>query len=100
MLNDGSTVKIESKLSGDEFEELQKMYDELELWKMNNTSSEVDENYEGEIAVTNYYFVLENNEILHITCQNGCAEPLANKLDLFFIDLEEKYIAKKLPNEL
>ena len=100
MLNDGSTVKIESKLSGDEFKELQKMYDDLELWKMNNTSSEMDENYEGAIAIRNYYIELENNEILHITCRNACAEPLSNKLDLFFIELEEKYISKKLSNEL
>jgi hypothetical protein len=65
---------------------------------MNNTSSDVDENYEGEISIRNYYFELENNEIVHITCRNSCAAPLSNTLDLFFIDLKEKYISKKLSN--
>ncbi|MDA1338036.1 MAG: hypothetical protein O2871_01600 [bacterium] len=68
---------ISKKLQNHEFESLQKLYKELQLWEF--TGDQTDRSSENELAVslpTYLYLFLQDGSNLKIICEVRCVEPV------------------------
>lgn len=68
---------IKEPITAEEFENLQKAYEDNELWKYSGEYSQLVEGYPEVVGVTDYLIQIEGSAPTEFSCTNGCPESVA-----------------------